>query len=404
MKNTALWLKTSVLNFFIVSVLGVLMRYKIAFSLPFVEQKHLQEAHSHFAFYGWITLAIYVLIINSLQKYLQNQQLKKYNVLFILNLVAAYIMLFAFLWKGYFIGSIIASALALLVSFVFFFFLIHDLKNINIIEKPWFLGGLFFAVLSSLGIFSLSYMMISKNINQDFYLASTYFYLHFQYNGFFIFSCIGLLMNSLQKIKVEISPKINKSIFWLMFIGCLVGYGLSVLWMKLPLWLFIIIVLATLAQTLGAFKLYQLVKTNWGNAVASWSPMQRFVMMYVGFAFFVKILLQLGSNIPAISQFTFGFRNIVIAYLHLVLLMCIAAFLINQILATQLFKINNSLLNSFKLLLTGIFLNELVLGLMGILSIKYISIPFAPYLLFAIAILMMISIFWMLIQMKKQVK
>lgn len=403
MKHIAFWLKFSVFNFFIVSVLGVLMRYKIAFSLPAIEQKHLQEAHSHFAFYGWITLAIYVLSINHLQKHIENQKLKKYSTLFILNTVGAYLMLFTFLWKGYYIASIMASTLALLVSFAFSFFMVRDLKNIRDVAKPWFLGGLFFAVFSSLGVFSLSYMMASRNINQDFYLACTYFYLHFQYNGFFIFSCIGMLMGSLKRINAEITSQQNRIIFWLMFAGCLLGYGLSVLWMKLPLWIFLIIVAATLAQTVGAFKLYKLVKQNWGNAVVHWSPMQRFVMMYVGFAFFVKIILQLGSNIPAVSQFAFGFRNIVIAYLHLVLLMCIAVFLLNQILATQIFRISNSLLNGFKTLLLGIFLNELVLGLMGIFSIKYISIPFAPYLLLGISIMMMVALLWIFSLMKKQI-
>jgi hypothetical protein len=42
MKNQAFLLKFSVFSFVIVAILGVLMRYKIAFSLPFVEQKHLQ--------------------------------------------------------------------------------------------------------------------------------------------------------------------------------------------------------------------------------------------------------------------------------------------------------------------------------------------------------------------------
>ncbi len=49
-ENQAFLLKFSVFSFVIVAILGVLMRYKIAFSLPFVEQKHLQEAHSHLLF------------------------------------------------------------------------------------------------------------------------------------------------------------------------------------------------------------------------------------------------------------------------------------------------------------------------------------------------------------------
>lgn len=396
------WLKFSVFNLFIVALLGVMMRYKIAFSLPWLDQKHVQEAHSHFAFYGWITTVIYVLIMRYLQRILPNVSIKKYENLVIANLIASFGMLAAFIYGGYFWLSIAFSTLALLVSFAFFFFFLKDLKAVKEHSKIWFLSGLFFAVLSSLGVFYLAYMMGSGNINQDYYLASTYYYLHFQYNGFFIFSCIGFLLYSLREVGAEISEKDNKLVFWTMFSGCLIGYGLSVLWMKLPVWIFTVIVLGTILQTFGTVKLYLIVKSNWEKLVLNWSPMQRFVLIFAGFAFAVKIILQLGSNIPAVNQFAFGFRNIVIAYLHLVLLMCISTFLVSQIFATNYFLMKKSLLNGLKLFLLGIFLNEVILGIMGIFSIKYIAVPFAANGLLFASLLMMISVLVMLFSMKSK--
>lgn len=403
MKNIIFWLRFSVFNFLLVAVLGVLMRYKIAYSLPIVDQKHVQEAHSHFAFYGWITQIIYVLIIRYLHGILSEQQLKKYHTLLVVNAISAFVMIPSFIYNGYYWLSIAASTAALLTSFVFFFFLLMDLKGKQDLAKPWFIGGLFFAVISSVGVFGLSYMMSSGNMTQNLYLSSTYYYLHFQYNGFFIFSCIGFLFHSLKEIGAEISEKDNKMIFWLMFVGCVIGFGLSVLWIKMPLWIFIAIILGTIAQTIGAVKLYLVVKKNWPKLVLNFSALQRFVLMYVGFAFFAKIVLQLGSTIPALSQFAFGFRNVVIAYLHLILLMCVSAFLINQILATNVFKITKPVTTGLKLLLLGIFLNEAVLGLMGIFSIKYISIPYTPQILLAVSLLMLVSLGIMLVNLKKKV-
>lgn len=396
------WLKFSVFNLFIVALLGVMMRYKIAYSLPWLDQKNVQEAHSHFAFYGWITTVIYVLIMRYLQEILPKISIKKYENIVISNLIASFGMLAAFIYGGYFWLSIAFSTLALLVSFAFFFFLLKDLKAVKEHSKIWFLSGLFFAVLSSLGVFYLAYMMGSGNINQDYYLASTYYYLHFQYNGFFIFSCIGFLLYSLREVGAEISEKDNKMVFWTMFLGCLIGYGLSVLWMKLPIWIFAVIVLGTILQTFGAVKLYLIVKSNWEKLVLNWSPMQRFVLIFAGLAFAVKIILQLGSNIPAVNQFAFGFRNIVIAYLHLVLLMCISTYLVSQILATNYFLIKKGLINGLKLFLLGIFLNEVILGLMGIFSIKYISIPFAAHGLLCASLLMLISVLMMLFSLKSK--
>ena len=394
------WLKFSVFNFLIVALLGVTMRYKILYSMPFLDQKHLQEAHSHFAFYGWITNVIYVLILNYMHKINAQIDLKKYEKLIVVNLIASFTMLGAFLYGGYFWASIAGSTVALLCSFVFFFFFVRDAKKIQDFSKLWFLAGLFFAVISSVGVFNLGYMMMSKTATQDLYLASEYYYLHFQYNGFFIFSCIGFLLFSMKQAGSGISEKQNKLIFWLLFVGCVIGYGLSVLWMKMPVSIFVAIVVATIMQTIGAVLLFVFIKKNWSNLVLKWSPMHRFVLLYAGFAFAVKIALQLGSTIPALNQFAFGFRNVVIAYLHLVLLMCIATFLVNQILATHYFSITNKLLMGFKLLLLGIFLNELILGLMGVFSIKYISIPFANEMLLGVSLLMFASIFWIFLHLK----
>jgi len=398
--HRSFWLKFSVFNFFIVALLGVIMRYKILYALPFLDQKHLQEAHSHFAFYGWITTAIYVLILHYLSKVNPALRLKKYETLIIINLAASFFMLGTFIYGGYFWASIAGSTVALLCSFIFGYFFLRDARQINDLSKIWFLAGFFFAVISSLGVFNLGYMKMSGNITQDMYLGSEYYYLHFQYNGFFIFSCIGLLLYSLKEAGVEISVQKNKLIFWLMFVGCFIGFGLSVLWVEMPVYIFAAIVLATIAQTVGAVMLYGFVKKNWTNLVLKWSPMQRFVLMFAGFAFAVKIALQLGSTIPAVNQFAFGFRNVVIAYLHLVLLMCIATFLINQILATNYFTITKKLLLGLKLLLLGIFLNEFVLGLMGVFSIKYIAVPFAKEVLLLCAVLMFFAIFWMFVHMK----
>src|SRR5690606_31280428 len=113
--------------------------------------------------------------------------------------------------------------------------------------------------------------------------------------GFFMFACIGLLLNTLKNIGGTIPVLENRRMFWLMFVGCVVGYGLSVLWFKMPVWLFILIVIGTIAQTIASVQLFQIVRRNWGQLRVHFSVLQRFTLLYVGFAFFAKIALQLGS-------------------------------------------------------------------------------------------------------------
>ena len=404
MKTISFWLKFSILNLFLVSFLGVLMRYKIAFSFPILDQKHAQEAHSHFAFYGWVTTVIYAFLLQYLLKNDPQIKSSKYYYLIIANVFSAFGMMFSFLYGGYFWLSILFSTTALLGTFVFLYFFYKDSLSIKDTTKKWFLGGLFFAFISSIGVFNLAYMNATHSVSQVQYLASLYYYLHFQYNGFFIFCCIGFLLFSLKEIDVQFSRSTNDLVFWLSFIGCVIGYGLSVLYLDLPEFLFIVIILGSIAQTIAAYFLLNLVLKNWRSLKINWTPLQRSIIIFAGFSFLAKILLQLFSNIPALNQFAFGYRNVVIAYLHLVLLLCISSFLVGQIYYSGYFKFNKKVVLSIKIFLLGIFLNELVLGLMGIFSTRYISIPYAAEILVAVSVLIMFSLAMMWIDLKEDPK
>lgn len=396
-------LKITVFNLFIVSLLGVIMRYKIAFYFPFLEQKHLQEAHSHFAFYGWITNAIYLFIYKILKQTISKKKLISFHSAIIINLFASYGMLFSFLYGGYYWLSIVFSTVALFCSFYFLFIFYKNYKSLETLSRIWFLGGLLFAVFSSLGVFNLSFMKITHHISQDLYLASTYFYLHFQYNGFFIFSCIGLLINTLENIGAKLNSSEIYLTFWLLFFSCFLGFGLSVLWLELPIWLYSMIVLSSLVQIFANVIILFWVRKNWMLILEKFTPLERFILIFVGVAFLAKVLLQLASTISAISQFAFGFRNIVIAYLHLVLLMCITGFLILKLLISKIFRLKKKFVLGIKLFLLGVFLNELALGINGILSIKYISLPYSQYILFGISILIMLSLLIILMNSKKNI-
>ncbi|HEY4936692.1 MAG TPA: hypothetical protein VII44_08935, partial [Puia sp.] len=60
------WINLSILNLCIVALLGMVLRSKIVFALPFINYNHLLEAHSHFTFGGWVTLILMALFIYEL--------------------------------------------------------------------------------------------------------------------------------------------------------------------------------------------------------------------------------------------------------------------------------------------------------------------------------------------------
>jgi len=390
--NTKFWLKISLLNLCIVAALGVLMRYKIGFEFPYLDQKHLQHSHSHFAFAGWLGHTLMVLMVYFLQTKITNFKGNKYKNIIIFNLICSYGMLVSFIIEGYGLVSIILSTASILVSYVFGYRFIKDLKLLDddLLAKSWFKAAIFFNIISSLGTFYLAYMMASKNVVQDWYLSSIYYYLHFQYNGWFFFACMGLAFGFLNLRKSEHS--FYETSFKLFAIACVPAYFLSTLWLDLPPWIYIITVIAAIIQVFAWFKLLTVLLKARKNALENYSPLLRYILMFVSFALSIKLILQLGSTIPFISNLAFGFRPIVIAYLHLVLLAIITLFIFFYIYANHLIFISKKIKYGILLFSIGVLLNEIVLAVQGLASFSYTTIPYVNEILFGIAIILFIGI------------
>ena len=404
--NSKFWLKFSLLNLLIVALIGLLMRYKIGFEFPFFDQKHLQHSHSHFAFSGWISHTLMVLMIvflekkkvllqaqdDNREKNIENRFFKKYSSILSANLICAYGMLVFFIIQGYGLFSIIFSTSSIIVSCVFAYYFVKDLKLISDddLSKNWFKTALFFNVISSFGTFALAYMMISKNIHQNEYLASIYYYLHFQYNGWFFFACMGLLFSFLQ-----LKPSENsffKRTFWLFFLSCIPAYFLSTLWWDLPIWIYLITVVAAFIQVYAWFRFLIIIIKSKREFLYNFPFFLRYILLFVAFALSIKFLLQLGSTIPVLSRLAFGFRPIVIAYLHLVLLAIISLFLLFYVYANHLIHFNRQIKIGVITFSIGVLLNEIILAIQGVASFSYTPIPYVNEMLFGAAIVLVIGI------------
>ena len=385
------WLKFSLFNLTLVALLGVVMRYKIGFSFPYFDQKFLQHAHSHFAFSGWITHTIFVLMVCFIQLYLAPPALRKYRFLLVANLVCAYGMLISFFIQGYAAISISFSTASIFIAWFFSFYFFKDLKHVEKQHpaKKWFKAALIFNILSSFGTFTLAYMMVTKNLPQNAYLASVYYYLHFQYNGFFFFACMGLLYSQLHRFLPDLS-KINP-VFWLFAAACVPAYFLSTLWLKLPVWLYVLVILAAAAQVFAWVRFLQMIRQNLALLKSNIKPVWQYLFLAVGFALSVKLVLQLGSTVPEISKLAFGFRPIVIAYLHLVLLAIISVFLLVYLFSFNIITSRKYSIKALALFVFGVFLNEFILMVQGVASFSYILIPYANEALFGASVLMFLS-------------
>lgn len=391
-KPSTRWLQVCFINLMLVALIGIILRYKIAYSLPFVNQKFLLHAHSHFAFAGWLSQVLMVLMIAWLRATGVGESFKTYRVILYANLLTAYGMLLSFSLQGYGFFSIVFSILSIVVSYLFAMRFWKDLNGLPqaTVTHKWFKAALFFNVLSSLGVFTLAFMMATKNILQDVYVGAVYFYLHFQYNGWFFFACMGLLSAQLAGCGV-----VDKKQLWayrLFATACVPACLLSLLWFNMPFWVYILVALAALMQVTGWIVIVQLVR-NGTAAIKQKIPMssQRLFLLSA-IALTIKLCLQAISVIPDVSKIAFGFRPIVIGYLHLVLLGVLTIFIIGYCVGQRYIKINATVMNGIGLFVVGILLNETLLMIQGIADLNYNGIPFLNVLLLAAAILLFTGI------------
>ncbi|MCD6011009.1 MAG: hypothetical protein K0Q79_871 [Flavipsychrobacter sp.] len=395
------WLKIALVNILIVAALGVILRYKIAFSLPFIEQKKILHAHSHFAFGGWVSQALMALIVFRLSVHSGIELFKRYNWLLWANLICSYGMLAGFIVQGYGFFSILFSTSALFVSYIFMFFVWRDInrcpqKNISF---KWFKAATFFNSLSSLGAFALAYMMATKNVHQDWYLGAVYFFLHFQYNGWFSFTVLGLLSEKLQEANTSYNSL--RSIYRLFVFACVPAYFLSALWLPIPDVVYILVVVSAILQAIGWIWLMRLVKKVQLYLKNSLSKLPYIIILLSLVAFSIKFVLQLGSTVPMLSNIAFGFRPIVIGYLHLVLLGCISLFLIGYTIYLGVIETSIQYKIALAVFVAGIILNELVLMVQGFAAMNYISVPYINEMLFCVAIIIFTGLVILNIRLKK---
>lgn len=384
------WFLSALFSLIFVAIYGTLMRYKIAFNFPFFEQKNLLHAHSHFAFSGWISQFIYTGLVSILSAHITVIRRKKYDVLLLCNLLVAYGMLVAFTIQGYKAISITFSTLSIVIAIVFTYFFIKD-STYAIKKHPaknWAIAALILNLVSSFGPFSLAYMMASKNIEHSMYLGSIYYYLHFQYNGWFFFGCMALIALPLYQ-----SIQNLNNYFWLFALTVIPTFFLSILWVKLPLWLYVITIIASIIQLFAWLSLLRKIYSA-KKSILKTNVLTQTTIFFIAatLALTIKFLLQTISVIPSLSQLVFGIRSIVIAYLHLVLLGVYSSFIIGYLFSNEILKQNKVAKLGAYLFLIGVILNELFLATQGFAAFSYVSIGYINEMLFITAVVLLLSV------------
>jgi hypothetical protein len=336
--------------------IGLLLRSIHFISLP-LAYGNLLHTHSHGAFLGWVYLGL-----NSLLFSYTNKLTEKTRNYFIVQLIILPFLFIGFSLYGYNTITIILSSLQIIISWIIGFIIIKELGVSSLwrfnASNSLIVAGQGFMMFSGLFPFMLGAIIKTFGNTSVFYYDAIYTYLHFQYNGFFTCSIIYFLF--FYSPQTKSNPSISKLFYYTFVSSILLLSAHNFLWSIPPTLLYYISLLGSILQFVSAFFLFKMAKGFYPNA----TKITKVIIAIFMFCFITKCLLQIISSIPYFVTYLPNNRDLIIAYLHLVL--------IGMISIPLLFLLYKPINFTFKIrnLLVGLILSffgaELFLFLRGI--------------------------------------
>lgn len=302
--------------------------------------------------------------------------------IFILLLGSAYGMLASFPFQGYGAISIIFSTISIVAGFYLAIAIRKSLKEIKSSTSHLFLSaGLFFMVISAIGPFATGPLIAMGKAGTSIYYNVIYFYLHFQYNGWFTFVVLALLYKMLEE---KGWAKNGKRVFKMFALACIPSYFLSILWNHPSLFFNIAGGAAASVQVLAMYYLAKDVQP-----LLKQKNFYTILLVAAAAAFILKNVLQLISALPPVAHLAFLQRGYIIAYLHLVLLGFISMYVFSA--TIKYLQIGKHIQKGMAFFLIGFIITELLLIGNPTFNYMHFTIPYFPELLLLFSIVLFIG-------------
>lgn len=386
MKYLDKWISIALVNLSIVALLGFSIRSKILFPISFIDYKFTLNAHSHFAFGGWVTLALMALMRFQI---LPEEKSKKKIYAWLMWLVQlnAVGMLISFLVEGYAFFSILFSTLFIFVTYGFAYVFIKDVLTTSLSKSVKILStsALLYMVISSVGPYILAYLMATHSQNLFLFKDAIYTYLHLQYNGFFTLAVFALLFQRL-------NTRHTKGIWFarILSFSVIPTLFISYLWHYPGLGFMSIAVIGSLSL-LVCVVLFFIWFRDALPAINTIHPKTKRTM-YIGIgAFALKTIFQSLTIIPSLGHLVFANRPVIIGFLHLVLLAFITLCILVIFIDAGLLKLTTLVQIGLLVFIFGVMLNEVVLFTQGLGFMLMLSSTIASWLLWGAAICLLLG-------------
>ena len=355
--------------FLLIALLGVILRlyYSIDISLDY---RNIVHTHSHIALLGWVYTGLSVLIYHIFLKEVHIE--KKYNRLFWFTQVTLIGMLLTFPFTGYALFSILFSSLFIIASYILarIVFKYTPQEKKESYAYKCIKIALWYMLISSIGPWSLGAIMNTLGSTSDLYRNAIYFYLHFQYNGWFILALFGVLFYFFDQNQIQIPQRNFRLFFWLLNIGVIATFGISLLWMQPPALLYFVSGMGALFQLLAFGIFFKALQPFKENIKQISSKLFYRILMLTSFFYWIKLCLQWLGTIPYFADLIATSTDFIIVYIHWIFLG-----VVSPIILIFLHKYNYIQLSrfGFNLYLLGFVLTEGFITYKGVSS--WINLP-----------------------------
>lgn len=345
------------LNFLVAALMGLALRFSFIDSIG-INYRYLTHAHSHVAMLGWVYLMLYVFIVH----YFVPEKRPVYNRLFWLTQFAVMGMMLSFPFQGYGLISISFSTLHILCSYYFVYLIWNYHKTESIVTTLLLKASLLFMFLSTLGVWCLGPAVGMLGKASAFYQIAIQHFLHFQFNGWFLFAVIAIFFHQLQ-IKDSL---LFRRFFKLLIVSTLLTLAMPIQWFVPSSVLLAINAVGALLQGIAIIYFFKLTLMQIKDFNTSSSKILRYCLGFALVCLVIKSILQLVCILPGFTEDLYLHRNFVIGFIHLIMLGVITGFLFAFIMKNKLVTFNKTLSTGMYSFLLGFALTEIILLIQGL--------------------------------------
>lgn len=343
-------------NFLIAALMGLLLRFTNLYPLN-INFRFFTHAHSHIAMLGWAYLMLYLLFTH----YFVPDKKPVYSRLFWVTQLSIWGMMFSFPVQGYAAVSIAFSTLHILCSYYFTFLIWRNFRSHSQRVATLLKASLVFMVISTFGVWCLGPAVGLYGKVSDFYQLAIQFFLHFQFNGWFLLATLGLFLYFLGLDH----SKLFDRFFKLIILSTILSFGLPLHWF-VPHWVFFMMsVVGTLLQAMAILTFLKLIKPAFSTAYTQGRKLEVFLYRFSITCLILKTGVQLLTLAPEFSQTIYQHRTLVIGFIHLLMLGIVSGFLFAFLVRSKLTTPSKTLSVGVFSFVLGFLMTELLLTVQG---------------------------------------